>query len=210
MKLANTSPGTLVRTRMMIILLIALLLMLPAGDSSSGSTLPSCEWCGAAEAPARLGSELVLAKGEPGEPLVIEGRVVRAGGRTPVPGVLLYVYHTNARGIYPKKGDETGNARRHGYLRGWLRTDEQGRYRILTIRPGTYPTRTEAAHIHMTVTERGGKETWIDSIMFEDDALLTREARGRLQGRGGSGVIRLTRDESGTWRGRRDIILPAE
>lgn len=170
--------------------------------------LPACEWCGAAEAPEGLSPEMTLAgPGEPGERLVLEGTVFQPDGRTPAAGVLLYAYHTNAEGVYPQRGDETGNARRHGYLRGWLRTGEDGRYRIDTIRPAAYPGRTEAQHIHMTVQPPGGEEAWIDSVHFDDDPLLTEARRQRLENRGGSGIVRLERGEDGVWRGRRDIVL---
>ena len=109
--------------------------------------------------------------------------------------------------MYPKRSDETGNARRHGYLRGWLRTDSAGRYRIETIRPGTYPSRDEPAHIHMTVTPPGGDEAWIDSILFEDDPLVTPAHRARLENRGGPGIVRVARDASGVLSATRDITL---
>lgn len=86
---------------------------------SAPGLLPSCEWRGADEAPDSLSWQISIAPpDEPGDSLIVTGTVYRPDGRTPAPGVILYVYHTNAQGIYPKKGDETGNGRRHGYLRG--------------------------------------------------------------------------------------------
>ncbi|MFQ6615176.1 MAG: hypothetical protein ACE5HZ_00210 [Fidelibacterota bacterium] len=120
---------------------------------------------------------------------------------------ILYAYHTNQAGIYAKRGDETGNGRRHGYLRGWLQTDENGQYRIDTIRPGTYPTGSEPAHIHVTIKEPDTPEYWIDSIMFEGDPFLTKRRRQRLEARGGSGIVSLERGDDGVWRGTRDIVL---
>lgn len=172
------------------------------------TTLPACEWCGADEAPDALSWDMTIAgPDEPGERLVITGTVYEAGGTRPAPNVLLYAYHTNAEGVYPKRGDEIGNGQRHGYLRSWLRTNAQGRYRVTTIRPASYPGRTEPAHIHLTVQAPDAPETWIDSIVFADDPLLTPEARARLDNRGGSGIVTLRRDEQGVWQGRRDILL---
>lgn len=188
-----------------LLLALLTLLALPARESLAQQAetyepLPLCEWCGAEEVPAQLDWDLRIAgPDEPGEPLVIEGTVYRADGETPAPGVILYLYHTNAEGVYPKRGDEEGNGRRHGYLRGWLRTNEAGRYRFTTIRPAPYPGRDEAAHIHVTVKEPEVPEYWIDSFKFEGDPYLENEE--------GSGIIELRRDDDGIWRGRRDIVL---
>jgi protocatechuate 3,4-dioxygenase beta subunit len=169
---------------------------------------PACEWCGAAEAPARLTSEVRLAPpGEAGEPLFIAGRVLRADGRTPAAGVLLYLYQTNAAGAYPRRGSETENGRRHGYLRGWLRTDARGNYCVATIRPGGHPGRPDPAHIHATVTEPGQAEGYIDEFVFADDPRVTPAMRAKPRPRGGSGVVRLVRTPDGVWRGERTIVL---
>jgi protocatechuate 3,4-dioxygenase beta subunit len=170
--------------------------------------LPACEWCGATEAPEELSWETRIAgPDEPGEPLVISGKVLEADGETPAPGVVVYLYHTNAAGVYAKRGDETGNGRRHGYLRAWLRSGPDGRYRFTTIRPAPYPNRTEPAHIHAVLLEPGKPEYWIDSFMFEGDPFITPEVRAPLRNRGGPGIVRLEKDENGTWRGHRDIVL---
>lgn len=178
------------------------------GDMEAQEPLPSCEWCGADEAPAQLSWETtIVGPEEPGEPLVIRGTVFQVDGITPTPDIVLYVYHTNSEGIYPKRGDETGNARRHGYLRSWLRTNEQGQYRITTIKPAPYLGREAPAHIHMTVKEPDKPEYWIDSIVFNGDPFITPKYLDRLKNRGGSGIVTLNLDEKGVWRGTRDIIL---
>ncbi len=170
--------------------------------------LPACEWCGADEAPADLTWDIrVAGADEPGERLTISGTVYQSDGRTPAPGVILYLYHTNRDGVYPKRGDETGNGRRHGYLRGWLRTDERGRYRFSTIRPRSYPGGSEPAHIHVTVKAPGGREDYIDDFIFEGDPLITPSYQKRLRKRGGSGLVSLARNERGIWTASRDIIL---
>jgi len=167
--------------------------------------LPSCQWCGASEAPASLSWETRISPSdEPGEPLVVEGYVYESDGETAAPDILLYLYQTNAAGVYPRRGDETGNGRRHGYLRAWIRTDADGRYRFHTIRPEPYQTRTEAAHIHVTVEEPGKSEYWID---FDDDPLLTAEVRADLPGLGGTGILKLRKDADGVWWGQRNIVL---
>ena len=192
-------------------LLPALFLLLCPGAQPTAPVqrpAPECEWCGAAEAPSRLSWSVRLADArEPGAPLVLSGRVLRADGRTPAAGVLLYMYHTNMAGTYPTRGGETGNGRRHGYLRGWLRTDAQGRYCVATVRPGHYPGRDDPGHIHTTVQEPGGAEGYVDDFVFDDDPRVNAAYRSRMRRRGGAGVVHLTRGPDGVWRGERTIVL---
>jgi protocatechuate 3,4-dioxygenase beta subunit len=179
-----------------------------AQDTARQDPLPACEWCGTTEAPKKLDWETRIAgPKEPGEPLVLSGTVYKADGATPAADVVLYLYHTNAQGIYPKRGDETGNGRRHGYLRAWLRTRADGRYRFTTIKPASYPNRREPAHIHAVVQPPGQPEDWIDSFIFADDPLVTAEVRARLRNKGGPGLVTLERDDKGVWRGQRKIVL---
>jgi protocatechuate 3,4-dioxygenase beta subunit len=166
-----------------------------------------CPWCGAADAPATLTAEVKLPKaGEPGVPLDITGTVYQPDKRTPAAGVLLYVYHTNARGVYANREGDT-NRSGHGSLRGWLRTDARGRYHVATIRPGAYPGRGDPADVHMTVTPPGGRERLVDSIEFDDDTLLTAQARASRTNAGGSGIVHPTTDTNGVQHVVRDIYL---
>jgi protocatechuate 3,4-dioxygenase beta subunit len=170
------------------------------------SSPPACEWCGVREAPALAAARVELAAAaEPGERMVISGEVHRADA-APAAGVTLYVYQTNAAGIYARRGNETGNGVRHGYLRGWIRTGDRGGYEIDTIRPGSYPNSTQAAHIHVTVLDAGA-ENWLDDFVFAGDPHLAGHL-ANARSVGGSGVVTLTRDAAGTWRGQRRIVLP--
>ncbi|NNK72114.1 MAG: intradiol ring-cleavage dioxygenase, partial [Flavobacteriaceae bacterium] len=102
----------------------------------------------------------------------------------------LYIYHTNRKGIYETRGDETGWGRRHGYIRGWIKTGKDGRYTFYTFRPASYPDRSEPEHIHIYIKEPGKNEYYIDDILFDDDPLLTASERSKRPNRGGSGIIR--------------------
>jgi protocatechuate 3,4-dioxygenase beta subunit len=200
----------MLKTSLPLLVLVAACAAAP-GDARTedAGPLPSCEWCGAGEAPAEtLTAEMTLAgPDEPGERLVVTGTVFSSDGVTPAPGVLVYAYQTDLTGRYTQRGDETGNGRRHGRLRGWLVTDERGRYRIDTIRPGSYPGRPDPAHIHITVRPPGGEENWIDAVEFADDPRLTAAHRARLEGRGGFGVVDPVRGDDGVWRATRDVVL---
>jgi protocatechuate 3,4-dioxygenase beta subunit len=153
--------------------------------------------------PAELAAQARIAPaGEPGEPMVVAGTVRDAAGRA-VPDVVVYAYHTDARGIYPRA--ET----LHGRLRGWAKTGPDGGYRFETIRPAGYPGTALPQHVHFHVLEPGRCTYWIDDLLFEDDPRLTERERARPEGRGGDGIGRPARDAAGVWHARRDIVLGA-
>jgi protocatechuate 3,4-dioxygenase beta subunit len=188
----------------------AALLLVLASASWSGAAEPviggPCEGCELVfeGMPETIASRARVAPpDEPGQPLAIEGTVTDRDGR-PAPGVLVYAYHTDVSGSYPRA------ATRHGRLRGWARTDEAGRYRFDTIRPGAYPGRSAPQHVHMHVIEPGVGTYWIADLVFTDDPLLPAgQQRPTGQERGGSGIATPASDGAGGWQVRRDIRLGA-
>lgn len=180
-----------------------------AGPQELPAAGPDCVECPHHEAPATLGATLLIpTTGLEGSRLIVVGTVYRPDGRSPAAGVLVYAYHTNPSGIYPKPPGATGMARWHGALRGWLRTGADGRYRIETLLPGAYPNSTIPAHIHMHVMPPGGRERWIDDITFADDALVDAGYQSRARDIGASHLVRPTRDAAGVLHVTRDIVLP--
>lgn len=143
---------------------------------------------------------------EAGPKIVISGIIYKIDGKTPAPNIVLYVYHTDQKGNYSLKGNETGWGKRHGYIRGWMHTNEKGEYKFYTLRPASYPNSTAPQHIHPTIKEPGKNEYWIDEFVFDDDPNLTATERNKLPQRGGSGIIKL-RNENGILKGERNIIL---
>lgn len=149
-----------------------------AQDKKVGGPCEGCEAIYESPVPfGKLKSVVLLpdATWEGKKPLGINGTVYKADGKTPAAGVVLYLYHTDETGHYAKKGDEKGWAKRHGYIRGWVRTDEKGFYKFVTLRPAPYPGRTDPAHIHIVVKEPGLNDYYIDEFLFADNPLLTEE-----------------------------------
>jgi protocatechuate 3,4-dioxygenase beta subunit len=168
------------------------------------------EGYGAMDVPPAPPSRITIPHaGEPGEPLIISGTVYKEDGKTPAPGILIYVYHTNAAGIYPKKTPDNGRPQwRAGYLRGWMKTDEKGRYEFSTIRPGGYPGGRDPRIFTLLSPVKIFKEYWIDSFWFDDDPRISNEMRKRKPERGGyNPIIRLVKGEKNVWRGSRNIRL---
>jgi protocatechuate 3,4-dioxygenase beta subunit len=127
---------------------------------------------------------------EPGQKLIVKGRVFQIDGRTPAAGITLYYWQTDHAGLYSFREGMPEGARRHGHIRGWLKTDAEGRYTLYTVRPAPYPKSNIPAHIHMVVKEPGMSEYYIDDLEFDDDQLLTGAERKKRLSRGGTGVLR--------------------
>ena len=140
-------------------------------------------------------------------PLRISGTIYKADGKTPAAGVVLYIYHTNEKGIYPSNGNEKNWARRHGHLRAWLKTDEAGQYTFYTGKPASYPGRTIAAHIHPTILEPNGRYYYVEDYYFADDPYLTKRELHPQSPRGGTKGVLSLKQEAELWVGKRDFIL---
>ena len=122
--------------------------------------------------------------GEPGEPLIVRGRVVDKDGRTPVAGAVAFAYQTDRDGHYDRPG-------KNGWrLKGWARTDADGRFEFVTIRPAAYPGRTVAAHIHVGLDGPPGRRYLLRDVLFEGDPLLSAAERERARTDGAYGNIR--------------------
>lgn len=167
-------------------------------------------------APTDAPSKAVLAAhDEPGERLVVSGRVLF--GSQPVAGASLFVFQTDRNGAYAP--GVTGNdAELNPRLYALIRTDPEGRYSYETIRPGSYDG--NAAHVHYIVKAMGYKARIVD-LWFQDDPILAaRRAAGRPEVtdalrntpyfRASAEVIAIrpvVRDANGTWTATRDIQM---
>ncbi len=180
-----------------------------AQNSGARADLYACEGCEAAnERPASsLDWDVDIAKGEPGEPLILEGHIVQSDGRTPAPGVTIYMHQTNRDGLYANGTNDSEWSRRHGKLRGWVRTSQDGRYRFRTIKPAPYPDMTMPAHIHLTIAESGRPPYYIDDVVFDGEFNVDADYRARQELRGGSGIVRLNSGNDGTGLAIRNIVL---
>jgi protocatechuate 3,4-dioxygenase, beta subunit len=159
--------------------------------------------CGSCVAPAQLSSDAVIpVASEPGEGLDVHGTVYEPDGRTPAAAVGLFVYHTDASGYYNGWKDESDPR-----IRGWVRTDHDGRFEFRTIRPAPYAGTRMPAHIHITYWSARCVEHWTDDTYFGDDSLLPAGMRATA-GKPFSQVLQPQRGSDGVWRATRDIRLP--
>ncbi|TDH21643.1 intradiol ring-cleavage dioxygenase [Segetibacter sp. 3557_3] len=144
---------------------------------------------------------------EKGQKLAISGAIYKADGKTPAPNVILYYWQTDNSGVYSPVDGMAVEARSHGHIRGWIKTNPQGRYSIYTIRPAPYRDRSSPAHIHISLKEPTiNNEYYIDDFQFDDDQLLTNAIRQQADNRGGSGILKTVK-RGNLELGTRNIIL---
>jgi protocatechuate 3,4-dioxygenase beta subunit len=173
--------------------LLALVVLLPSA-AVEAQHRPSTR------APEDAPSQLQLtAPDEPGEPLVVEGVVTDAQDR-PVAGASLYVYQTGADGLYGPEGN------RNPRLRGYLRSDEEGRWELSTIMPGGYPGGGVAPHIHLHAAAPGAAGESVLELVFEGDPRISERMRRSPM----FTVGRVTRGEDGVDRVRWEVRLAGE
>jgi protocatechuate 3,4-dioxygenase, beta subunit len=144
---------------------------------------------------------------EPGESMTIDGTVFAVDGRTPAANVVIYAYQTNAAGLYANGSPDTEASRRHGRIRGWIRTGADGRYRFRAIKPAPYPNDNIPAHVHFTILEPNRRPYWIDDIVFKGEFGVTDAYRRSMANKGGNGIVSAERRSDGSWHIVRDIIL---
>ena len=116
--------------------------------------------------------------GEPhGQRIVVEGRVIGDDGQ-PLRGQLVEIWQANAAGRYRHIVD-THDAPLDPNFSGAGRclTDEDGRYRFVTVKPGIYPwgnhpNAWRPAHIHFSLFGRAFTERLVTQMYFPDDPLF--------------------------------------
>ena len=135
---------------------------------------------------------------EKGQKLIVTGTVFQIDGKTNAPGVIIYYWQTDNNGYYSSTVGMNEKAKKHGHIRGWVKTDGNGKYTIKTIRPAPYPKEEMAAHIHLSIKEPDVEnEYYTDEINFDDDKLLISQLKKYPQeNRGGSGVVRVLLKDS--------------
>lgn len=126
-----------------------------------------------------LESDLTIQDGgEPiGERIIVTGRVLDGDGR-PVRNQLVEIWQANAAGRYVHKRDQHPAPLDPNFTGvGRTLTDDEGRYRFTTIRPGPYPWKNHRnawrpAHIHFSLFGTEFTQRLVTQMYFPGDPLF--------------------------------------
>jgi protocatechuate 3,4-dioxygenase, beta subunit len=134
--------------------------------------------------------------GEPlGERIIVTGCVTDSAGQ-PVRSALIEIWQANAAGRYLHEIDQHPAPLDPNFTgAGRCLTDQDGRYRFVTVKPGAYPWRNHPnawrpAHIHLSLFGRAFTNRLVTQMYFPGDPLFEfdpifqsvrdRKARARL------------------------------
>jgi protocatechuate 3,4-dioxygenase beta subunit len=116
--------------------------------------------------------------GEPlGERIIVTGRVTDRDGR-PVRSALIEIWQANAAGRYLHDGDQHPAPLDPNFTgAGRCLTDDDGRYRFVSVKPGAYPWRNHPnawrpAHIHFSLFGRAFTNRLVTQMYFPGDPLF--------------------------------------
>ena len=119
--------------------------------------------------------------GEPlGERIIVTGRVLDGDGR-PVRNSLVEIWQCNAAGRYIHRADRHPAPLDPNFTgAGRCLTDDEGRYRFVTIKPGAYPwgnhdNAWRPAHIHFSLFGTAFATRLVTQMYFPGDPLFVQD-----------------------------------
>jgi protocatechuate 3,4-dioxygenase beta subunit len=119
--------------------------------------------------------------GEPiGERIIVHGSVTDAAGR-PVRNTLLEVWQANSAGRYIHQEDQHPAPLDPNFVgAGRCLTDDGGRYRFVSVKPGPYPWKNHdnawrPAHIHFSLFGRAFTQRLVTQMYFPGDPLFFQD-----------------------------------
>ncbi|MEL7247341.1 MAG: twin-arginine translocation signal domain-containing protein [Bacteroidota bacterium] len=157
------------------------------------------------DGPPLMVDNQLAAADEPGQRMIISGRVLNLDCSQFIPDTVIDVWHADDAGQYDNQGFK---------LRGFTRTNDQGFYLFETILPGKYLNGSQfrPSHIHYKITPPGFAQL-TTQLYFEGDTDIPGDAAASIT----SGpydarerIIPLSENSEGTLEGTFDIMIDGE
>lgn len=143
----------------------------------------------------------LIRENEPGEPLVIYGKVLDKETGRSISKASFFLYQTDASGNYRSRFFGLPSFAK---IRGKVTVNDFGCYKIKTILPGDYPGAKDNRHLHFRINARGYKK-FENEFLF--DGFLNEPMRKNAIETGTGTILSIKKDTQGTWVGRADLYL---
>ncbi|HUH02894.1 MAG TPA: hypothetical protein VML75_12940 [Kofleriaceae bacterium] len=145
----------------------------------------------------------IAADDEPGERILLSGRVFTDDCETPLAGALLDIWQADRDGVYHDAGTDFR-------LRGQVLTDADGRFMVDTIKPGNYTLAANVwrpAHIHFTASMPGHRPVTTQLYFQGDPYLPPNDGCGSCGSDDPDRVVELVGDAAAGWTAEWNIVL---
>jgi protocatechuate 3,4-dioxygenase beta subunit len=147
--------------------------------------------------PGENGFIQLVTNNEPGEPMIIYGKIIDSRTKQPVSNAALFLYQTDTAGIYTRSGPNE-----QARIRGTVNSNASGCFKIKTILPGDYPAQKNSRHLHYVINAKGYNEK--KSLLF-----FKGFTTGNITDEGPLIVLDIKKDQTGTWIGSTDLLIDA-
>ena len=136
--------------------------------------------------------------------LKLTGTIYKSDGVTPASDVVLFIEQPNEDGDFElrQEGDS-----RYVFHRSWVKTDTNGNYTIYTFVPGNDRRYNQLQQIFPIVKAPLSDAYELEAFLFDEDPLLTKRCRKRIEKTSDGTRILKLKQENGMFVAQRDIIL---
>lgn len=155
--------------------------------------------------PPMIDNNILAPVGEPGDRMIISGRVLNLDCNEFIPNTIVDVWHASNAGQYDNSGY---------HLRGYTTSNDQGFYLFETIRPGKYlnGSKYRPSHIHYKITPPGFPQLTTQLYFAGDTDIAADSAASITKGvyDASNRIIPLTENADGVLEGVFDVIINGE
>ncbi|NRR93030.1 hypothetical protein HSX10_15750 [Winogradskyella undariae] len=139
--------------------------------------------------------------------LKLTGTIYLSDGVTPAKDVILFIEQPNENGDFDlrKTGDD-----RYVFHRSWVKTDANGKYTLYTFIPGGDRRYNQLQQIFPLIKTPSKPVYAVESLLFEEDPLLTKRCVKRMMKKGDVNRILKLKSEDGILVAEHNITLESD